>query len=110
MSRPTSPLCTADLASVFRSAIERGGMRLVVNCPPLPRGRLRGSRHVGEDRPEPALSNAFKFTFAGDIAVRLEPLAATRTHRARYRHGHPGDELPHIFERFHRIAGARTHA
>ena len=27
---------TAELASVFRSAIEKAGMRLIVNCPPLP--------------------------------------------------------------------------
>src|SRR5262249_31579201 len=28
--------CTAELASVFRSAIERAGLRLVVECPMLP--------------------------------------------------------------------------
>ena len=28
---------TADLAGVFRAAIERTGLRLVVHCPPLPR-------------------------------------------------------------------------
>jgi signal transduction histidine kinase len=27
---------TSELASVFRSAIERAGMRLQVDCPPLP--------------------------------------------------------------------------
>ena len=27
---------TADLASAFRSAIEKAGLRLVVDCPPLP--------------------------------------------------------------------------
>ena len=46
---------TADLASTFRSALERGGLALTVDCPPLPQDRLRRSRDVGEDRPEPAL-------------------------------------------------------
>lgn len=27
---------TSELASVFRSAIERAGLRLTVDCPPLP--------------------------------------------------------------------------
>src|SRR5688572_4397055 len=27
---------TADLASTFRSAMERAGLRLIVDCPPLP--------------------------------------------------------------------------
>ncbi len=27
---------TAELASVFRSTIEQAGMRLIVDCPPLP--------------------------------------------------------------------------
>src|SRR6202012_27563 len=29
-------LFTAQLASVFRSAVERAGLQLVVDCPPLP--------------------------------------------------------------------------
>ena len=36
-SRPTSPPSPRELASMFRSAIERAGLRLVVDCPPLPR-------------------------------------------------------------------------
>ena len=46
---------TADLASSFRAAIERAGLALVVDCPPLAGADLRRSRHVGEDRPQPAL-------------------------------------------------------
>jgi PAS domain S-box-containing protein len=54
------------------------------------------------------LSNAFKFTFNGEITVRLE---------ARGEHailtvadtgiGIPELELPHVFERFHRVESAR---
>jgi PAS domain S-box-containing protein len=53
---------TADLASVFRSAIERAGMHLVVDCPPLAE-----PVYVDQDMWEKIvlnlLSNAFKFTF-----------------------------------------------
>ena len=34
-SRSTSPATTAELASVFRSAVERAGLRFTVDCPPL---------------------------------------------------------------------------
>jgi len=31
---------TAELASLFRSAVEKAGLRLKVRCPPLPLGAL----------------------------------------------------------------------
>ena len=46
---------TAELASVFRSAMEKAGLTLVVDLPAAPGARLRRPRDVGEDRPEPAL-------------------------------------------------------
>src|SRR3954451_7678389 len=54
------------------------------------------------------LSNAFKYTFNGKITVRLE----TRGERAVLSvedtgGGIPELELPHLFERFHRVEGAR---
>ena len=54
-SRPTSPRSPRELASVFRSAVERAGLALVVDCPPLAGAGLRRPRDVGEDRPQPAL-------------------------------------------------------
>ena len=39
---------TAELASTFRSAIEKAGLQLIVDCPPLRRTCLRGPRDVGE--------------------------------------------------------------
>jgi PAS domain S-box-containing protein len=103
--------CTADLASVFRSAIERAGLRLVVDCPPLPEA-VYVDRDMWEKIVLNLLSNACKFTFAGQIAVRLAwggahvALAVRDTGT-----GIPAHELPHIFARFHRIrdARARTH-
>ena len=82
--------CTADLASVFRSAIERAGLRLVVDCPPLPEA-VYVDRDMWEKIVLNLLSNAFKFTFAGEIAVQPGLGWGSRGARgARYRHGHPG--------------------
>src|SRR6185503_6635405 len=68
--RPTD-LCalTADLASNFRSACERAGIRLTVECPPLP-DAMYVDQEMWEKIVLNLLSNAFKFTFEGEIAVR----------------------------------------
>ena len=67
---------TAELASVFRSAIERAGLRLTVDCPPLPEP-VYVDRDMWEKIVLNLLSNAFKFTFEGEIAVSLrEPPSA----------------------------------
>src|SRR5581483_7661130 len=101
------PAFTAELASLFRSAIERAGLALIVDCPPLPEPAYV-DRDMWEKIVFNLLSNALKFTFAGQIAVAVRPrgdrielsVADTGT-------GIPPAELPHLFERFHRVAGAR---
>jgi signal transduction histidine kinase len=102
---------TGDLAGVFRSTIERGGLRLVVDCPPLA-APVFVDRQMWEKIVLNLLSNAFKFTFEGEIRVRLAPegdrvmLQVSDTGV-----GIPVDQQSRIFERFHRIPGvrARTH-
>jgi signal transduction histidine kinase len=102
---------TAELASVFRSAVERAGIRLVIDCPALPEP-VYVDREMWEKIILNFLSNAFKFTFTGEIAVALRwagdhvELAVRDTGT-----GIPENEMPHIFERFHRVRGAqaRTH-
>lgn len=99
---------TADLASSFRSAVERAGLQLVVDCPPLPEPAYVDPAHW-EKIVLNLLSNAVKFTFEGEIAVRTR----VQAHEVRLEVtdtgvGIPAAELPKIFERFHRVGGARA--
>jgi signal transduction histidine kinase len=103
---------TTELASVFRSAIERAGLRLIVNCPPLSE-RVYVDREMWEKIVLNLLSNAFKFTLKGEITVRLHP---TDGNRAILQIQDTGtgiapEHLPHLFDRFYQVRGtqARTH-
>jgi PAS domain S-box-containing protein len=99
---------TSELASVFRSAIEKAGLRFIVDCPPLP-DSVYVDRDMWEKIVLNLLSNAFKFTFAGQIVVSLR--AAERHVRLRIEDtgtGIPPEHLSRIFQRFHRIRGARS--
>ncbi|GAA3179306.1 hypothetical protein GCM10010531_36650 [Blastococcus jejuensis] len=99
---------TAELASVFRSAVDRAGLTFTVDCAPLDQ-----PVHIDRDMWEKVvlnlLSNALKFTFTGGITVRLRQvegraqLTVTDTGT-----GIPAAELPRLFERFHRVANARS--
>jgi PAS domain S-box-containing protein len=98
---------TAELASVFRSVIERAGLRLVVDCPPLSE-EVYVDREMWEKVVLNLISNAFKFTFEGEIRVELREAGAGAELTVRDTGaGIPADELPRLFERFHRVKGAR---
>jgi len=102
---------TRELAGMFQSALARAGLRFVVDCPPLG-GPVWVDRDMWEKIVPNLISNAFKFTASGDIAVRLrESPEAVVLEVADTGSGIPEAELPRIFERFHRVAGAtgRTH-
>ena len=106
--QPTD-LCvlTEDLASNFRSACERAGIRLLVDCESVP-DPVYVDREMWEKIVLNLLSNAFKFTFEGEIALRIRDadngvvLTVSDTGT-----GIPPDELPRMFERFHRVENAR---
>ncbi|MDZ7955747.1 PAS domain S-box protein, partial [Nostoc sp. DedQUE09] len=64
---------TAELASVFRSAIENANLQLVIDCPPLP-DPIYVDREMWEKIVLNLLSNSLKFTFEGMISVSLKPV------------------------------------
>jgi len=99
---------TADLASSFRSAIERGGLRLTVDTPPLSEPAYV-DRQMWEKVVLNLLSNAFKFTFDGEINVALRETAQCVVLEVRDTGiGIDPSQLPRIFDRFHRVEGARS--
>jgi CheY-like chemotaxis protein len=98
---------TAGLAGSFHSVIVSAGMRLVVDCPPT-RAPAYVDRALWEKIVLNLVSNAFKFTLEGEIAVRLRErdgrveLSVSDTGT-----GIPEHEQARVFERFHRVEGAR---
>ncbi|HKV14368.1 MAG TPA: PAS domain S-box protein [Reyranella sp.] len=99
---------TADLASNFRAACDRVGIALVVDCEPLPEPTFV-DRDMWEKIVLNLLSNAFKFTFAGEIVVRLRGIDGHVELLVRDTGvGVPAAELPRLFERFHRIEGQKS--
>ncbi len=102
---------TADLASVFRSAFERAGVALEIDCPPLPEPVFVDS-DMWEKIVLNLISNAFKFTLYGRVSVRLRAVAeCVELEVADTGCGVAADDLPRLFERFFRgrAAQSRTH-
>jgi PAS domain S-box-containing protein len=102
---------TQDLASVFRSAIEKAGLRLSVNAEPL-NEPVYVDPGMWEKIILNLLSNALKFTFAGEIEVSVTQKPGHVEVRVRDTGvGIPSTQLSHVFERFHRIeqTRGRTH-
>src|SRR5277367_704109 len=96
---------TAEIASVFGSAIEKAGLQFDVQCEDL-----GATAYVDPQMWEKIVlnlvSNAFKFTLAGKITVCLRPVdghaeLSVEDSGA----GIPKSEMPRIFERFHRVEG-----
>jgi len=101
-------VATAELASVFRSAIERAGLTLEVDCPPLAEP-VYVDRDMWEKVVLNLLSNALKFTFDGAITVRVtDDVGHAQVTISDTGIGIPADEMPRLFERFHRIETARA--
>jgi signal transduction histidine kinase len=102
---------TTDLASAFRAAVERAGLRLVVECADIGEP-VYVDASMWEKIVFNLLSNAFKFTFDGEIRVMLaRGDGVARLTVADTGVGIAPGELPRVFDRFHRVEGgrARTH-
>ncbi|MGG7603162.1 ATP-binding protein [Massilia sp. BKSP1R2A-1] len=97
---------TLDLAGVFESTMAKGGLAYAVEAEELGEP-VWVDRDMWEKIVFNLLSNAFKFTLAGSVTVRLArvdgmaqlTVCDTGT-------GIPESELSRVFERFHRIEGA----
>jgi CheY-like chemotaxis protein len=93
--------------------MDQAGLRYVIDCKPLPEPAYV-DRDMWEKIVLNLLSNAFKYTLAGEIGVSLglspDGTSAELTVRDTGT-GIPTDEIPRLFERFHRIEGqvGRTH-
>ena len=98
---------TSELAANFRSAMERAGLAFEIDCQPLA-APVYVDREMWEKIVLNLLSNALKFTFRGRVRIAIEPegpFAALVVEDTGT--GIPEAELPRIFERFHRVDGAR---
>jgi signal transduction histidine kinase len=99
---------TGDLASVFRSAIEKAGLQLRLDIARLPEP-VYVDRDMWEKIVLNLLSNAFKFTFDGAIGVTLRcdeshvELSVSDTGV-----GIDRADLERVFERFHRVKNVRS--
>lgn len=102
---------TAELASAFRSAMEKAGLDFKVDCPPLPEP-VYLDREMWEKIVLNLLSNAFKFTLQGSVSISLrsqdDAIEMTVSDTGE---GIPENARHHLFERFYRAQGvqARTH-
>ena len=108
MSRRTSGGVTAEIASVFRSAMENAGLQFSVECQ-LIAEMVYVDRDMWEKVVSNLLSNAFKFTFDGSVVVTVQAKDGAAQLQVRDTGvGIPEEHRERVFERFHRVE--ETHA
>ncbi len=94
---------TKNLAANFRSVIEKAGLKLIVKADSIIQP-VYVDRQMWEKIVFNLLSNAFKYTLKGSITVTLsaeEDFAVLKVTDTGV--GIPENELPKMFERFHRV-------
>jgi PAS domain S-box-containing protein len=96
---------TAELVSMFESAVSSAGLELAIDCPPTPEP-VYVDREMWAKIVLNLVSNAMKFTPAGRIDVRVAaPDGAAVLTVADTGVGIPAHEQPKLFDRFHRVSG-----
>jgi PAS domain S-box-containing protein len=102
---------TTQLADLFRIATEQAGLTLEAKCEPLEEP-VFVDREMWAKIVSNLLSNALKFTFEGGITVRLsrvgQPSPGVLLEVDDTGIGIEPVEQAHLFERFHRVEGARS--
>ncbi|MBC7628793.1 response regulator, partial [Ferruginibacter sp.] len=94
---------TKNLAANFRSVIEKAGLKLIIKADTIIQP-VYVDRQMWEKIVFNLLSNAFKYTLTGSITVELseeEGFAVLKVKDTGI--GIPENELPKMFERFHRV-------
>jgi PAS domain S-box-containing protein len=100
---------TAEIASGFRGVIEKAGLSFTISGRQLAQP-VYVDRQMWEKVVLNLLSNAFKFTLEGEIGVVVdndEGGSAALVRIADSGIGVSADQLPRLFERFHRVEGAQ---
>ena len=99
---------TRELAATFAVAVERAGLTLTVDCPPLP-GAVYVDREMWAKIVLNLLSNALKFTFEGGVAVQLreqDGLAVLAVQDSGV--GIAAEQQSRLFSRFTRVPGSAS--
>jgi PAS domain S-box-containing protein len=102
---------TTEIASAFDSAMQNAGLRFSVECLPIAEP-MYVDRDMWEKIVLNLLSNAYKFTFEGEVALTLKPVDGAVELQVRDTGvGIPEEHREQVFERFHRIEStqARTY-
>ena len=98
---------TAELAGMFESAFVRAGLTLTVACEP-PSEPVYVDREMWSKIVLNLVSNALKATYTGGVTVRLGQTPDGVVLSVRDTGvGIPAEEQSRLFERFHRVSGAR---
>ena len=99
---------TSEIASMFRSVMDNAGLRFSVECQPIAEP-VYVDRDMWEKVVVNLLSNAFKFTFEGEVAVTQKSVDGALELQVRDTGvGIPEEHCERVFERFHRIESTRA--
>lgn len=99
---------TADIASAFRSAMEKAGLRFIVSCEPIDEP-VYVDHQMWEKIVLNLLSNAFKFTLEGEVQLTLKRSVESIELTVRDTGvGISPDQISRVFERFHRVENVRA--